>query len=237
MTNNPQNCAGKTSTWDKHHEGHSGYLAVNIANTNLAGWLSSAKPDIVMFMLGTNDVRTYGTADIIAAYTKMVGLMRGSNKGMKIIVRFSNFPSFLPPFPKTRPSISFYPTLTLSHSLTRIRILTPHLDLDLETRLGLSQNVKEKNIDVDIDKQVDLVIPFPSSDAKIKSLNAAIPAWAAAQNTSASPIYIADCNTGYNGQSMLRDGVHPNAAGDKLIAERLTPVLVDVVKRSLGIVA
>ncbi|KAL5325271.1 hypothetical protein ACEPPN_006396 [Leptodophora sp. 'Broadleaf-Isolate-01'] len=155
MTNNPQNCAGKTSTWDKHHEGHSGYLAVNIANTNLAGWLSSAKPDIVMFMLGTNDVRTYGTADIIAAYTKMV----------------------------------------------------------------------------------DLVIPFPSSDAKIKSLNAAIPAWAAAQNTSASPIYIADCNTGYNGQSMLRDGVHPNAAGDKLIAERLTPVLVDVVKRSLGIVA
>jgi len=39
-----------------------------------------------MFMLGTNDVNRYGTADIIAAYTKMVGLMRASNKGMKIIV-------------------------------------------------------------------------------------------------------------------------------------------------------
>ncbi|KAG4411091.1 hypothetical protein IFR04_015777 [Cadophora malorum] len=167
MTNNPQNCAGKTSTWDKHHEGHSGYLAVNIANTNLAGWLSSAKPDVVMFMLGTNDVNRYGTADIIAAYTKMVGLMRASNKGMKIIV--------------------------------------------------------------------DLVIPFPSADAKIKSLNAAIPAWAASQNTTASPIYIADCNTGYSGQSMLRDGVHPNAAGDRLIAERVTPVLVEVVRRSLGL--
>ncbi|KAH7311021.1 SGNH hydrolase [Rhexocercosporidium sp. MPI-PUGE-AT-0058] len=169
MTNNPQNCAGKTSTWDKHHEGHSGYQAVSIANTNLAGWLSSAKPDIVMFMLGTNDVRSYGTTDIINAYTKMVGLMRASNKGMKIIV--------------------------------------------------------------------DLVIPFPSSDAKIKSLNAAIPAWAAAQNTTASPIYIADCSTGYNGQSMLRDGVHPNAAGDKLIADRLSPVLIDAVRKSLGVSA
>ncbi|KAL2062229.1 hypothetical protein VTL71DRAFT_6495 [Oculimacula yallundae] len=165
MTNNPQNCAGKTTTWDKHHEGHSGYLAVNIANTNLTGWLSAAKPDVVMFMLGTNDVRSHGTGDIIAAYTKMVGLMRASNKGMKIIV--------------------------------------------------------------------DLVIPFPSSDAKIKSLNAAIPAWAAAQNTTVSPIYLVDCNTGFNGQSMLRDGVHPNAAGDKLIADRLSPMLVDVVKKSL----
>ncbi|KAH7372192.1 cellulose-binding protein [Cadophora sp. MPI-SDFR-AT-0126] len=167
MTNNPQNCVGKTSTWDKHHEGHSGYLAVNIANTNLAGWLSSAKPDIVMFMLGTNDVNSYGTADIIAAYTKMVGLMRSSNQGMKIIV--------------------------------------------------------------------DLPIPFPAVDAKIKSLVAAIPAWAASQNTTASPIYIADCNTGYNGQTMLRDGVHPNAAGDALIAQRVSPVLINAVKKSLGV--
>ncbi|KFZ03464.1 hypothetical protein V501_09366 [Pseudogymnoascus sp. VKM F-4519 (FW-2642)] len=86
MTNNPQNCQGN-SGWDMHHEGHSGYLAINIANTNLQGWLASAKPDVVMFMLGTNDVsQGKSTTDIIAAYTKMVQLMRASNPNMKIIV-------------------------------------------------------------------------------------------------------------------------------------------------------
>jgi lysophospholipase L1-like esterase len=90
MTNNPQNCVGKTSTWDKHHEGHSGYLAINIAANNLQGWLASAKPDVVMFMLGTNDIVQQGksTTDILAAYTKMVGQMRTSNPSMKIIVGF-----------------------------------------------------------------------------------------------------------------------------------------------------
>ena len=86
MTNNPQNCQG-SSGWDQGHEGHSGYLAINIANTNLVGWLSSAKPDIVMYMLGTNDiVGSRSVNDILAAYTKMVGQMRASNPRMRIIV-------------------------------------------------------------------------------------------------------------------------------------------------------
>jgi lysophospholipase L1-like esterase len=93
MSNNPQNCVGKTTSWDKHHEGHSGYLAINIAANNLQGWLASAKPDVVMFMLGTNDIVQQGksTSEILAAYTKMVALMRASNKGMRIIVRSSRF--------------------------------------------------------------------------------------------------------------------------------------------------
>ena len=88
MTNNPQNCVGKTSTWDKHHEGHSGYLAIDIANTNLPAWLASAKPDIVMFMLGTNDIvqKSKPITDIIAAYTKMLGQMRAVKPGVKVIV-------------------------------------------------------------------------------------------------------------------------------------------------------
>ena len=40
-----------------------------------------------MFMLGTNDVfRGRSTNDIIAAYTKMVNIMRAANPKMKIIV-------------------------------------------------------------------------------------------------------------------------------------------------------
>lgn len=79
-------CIG-TGPWDHHHEGHSGYTAVDIARNDLAGWLRAARPDVVMFMLGTNDV-THGhaTAAIIDAYTQMVGEMRGSNPGMRIIV-------------------------------------------------------------------------------------------------------------------------------------------------------
>lgn len=87
MTNNPQNCAAKATNWDKHHEGHSGYLAINIANTNLPGWLANTKPDIVMFMLGTNDIsNNKNTNDIVASYTKMVGQMRAVTPGVKVIV-------------------------------------------------------------------------------------------------------------------------------------------------------
>ncbi len=86
-TTNTQNCKAKDPSWDHHHEGHSGYLAINIANTNLVGWLAPTKPDIVMFMLGTNDVAQGRTTDaIIAAYTKMVGEMRAANAAVKIIV-------------------------------------------------------------------------------------------------------------------------------------------------------
>ena len=89
MTDNTQNCKSNATDgkFDLHHEGHSGYLAIDIANTDLVGWLSSAKPDVVMFMLGTNDVgRGHNTADILAAYTKMVTEMRASNPNMKILV-------------------------------------------------------------------------------------------------------------------------------------------------------
>lgn len=97
MTNNQQNCQGN-SGWDMHHEGHSGYLAIDIANNNLQGWLASSKPDVVMFMLGTNDI-TGGksSTEILAAYTKMVQLMRASNANMKIIVSALVPPS---PFPR-----------------------------------------------------------------------------------------------------------------------------------------
>jgi len=33
---------------------------------------------------------------------------------------------------------------------------------------------------------------------------------------------------------MLRDGVHPNLDGDKLIASRVGPLLLDYVKQSLA---
>jgi hypothetical protein len=88
QNSNPQNCKPNTANWDEHHEGHSGWLAIDIANNYLTKWMQSTPADIVMFMLGTNDVvRGHTTADIMAAYTKMVNIMRAANPKMKIIVR------------------------------------------------------------------------------------------------------------------------------------------------------
>lgn len=183
QNSNPQNCKPTTANWDQHHEGHSGWLAVDIANNYLTNWLKSTPADIVMFMLGTNDVfRGKSTNDIIAAYTKMVNIMRAANPKTKIIVR----PLFF--------------------------------QLPLPANKG----------------QVDLVIPLSlGSNSNIQALNARIPEWAKGLNSTESPIVIADCYTGYS-TSMLRDGVHPNLDGDKLIASRVGPLLLDYVKQSLA---
>ncbi|TDZ61799.1 hypothetical protein CTRI78_v004086 [Colletotrichum trifolii] len=160
MTNNQQNCRAQSGSFDLHHEGHSGYLSINIANQYLQGWLTSAKPDIVQFMLGTNDVaQGRSTSDIISSYTKMVGLMRSSNSQMKILV--------------------------------------------------------------------DLLIPLSFNGGGITTLNQEIARWAQQQNSTSSPITIADCSTnaGYTNE-MNRDGVHPNEQGDQLIARQIGPPLV-----------
>lgn len=87
MNNNVQGCTTQSPGFDVDHEGHSGWQAVDIANDHLEGWLQQSTPDVVQFMLGTNDVNNGRTTDaIIEAYTTMVNLMRASNPSMKIIV-------------------------------------------------------------------------------------------------------------------------------------------------------
>ncbi|KAL1879275.1 hypothetical protein Daus18300_001854 [Diaporthe australafricana] len=87
QNSNPQNCKPKTTNWDQHNEGHSGWLAIDIANSYIATWAKNTPADIVMFMLGTNDVtRGHTTAEITAAYTKIVQTVRQSNPKAKFIV-------------------------------------------------------------------------------------------------------------------------------------------------------
>lgn len=84
-------------------------------------------------------------------------------------------------------------------------------------------------------QQVDTVISSPYSQSGITALNNAIPAWATAQNTTASPIYIADVAAVFpSGSTDLRDGVHPNDAGDVVIANVLAPLVTWVIKSSTG---
>ena len=79
--------------------------------------------------------------------------------------------------------------------------------------------------------QVAQIIPATASyyQTGIKALNAAIPAWAKGLNTTQSPIWVVDQNTGMSA-SDERDGLHPNAAGDAKMAAKWYPALVNAIK-------
>ncbi|WP_199440477.1 cellulose binding domain-containing protein [Umezawaea beigongshangensis] len=77
---------------------------------------------------------------------------------------------------------------------------------------------------------VSKIIPMaPSScadcGARVVALNQAIPGWASGKSTARSPIVVVDQWTGFSTATDTHDGVHPNAAGDRKIADRLVPVV------------
>ncbi len=77
------------STYDRDNEGHSGFLAINIANNRqLVGWLQANPADVITMHLGTNDIvqQNKPVDQIIAAFTTLISVMRASNPNMKIIV-------------------------------------------------------------------------------------------------------------------------------------------------------
>jgi len=82
--------------------------------------------------------------------------------------------------------------------------------------------------------KIDKVIPL-GTNKLIDQINDAIPELVAKANSTESPIYIADCSTkvGFT-TAMLRDGVHPNAAGDKVMAQQIGPILVQLIKDKLA---
>ncbi|NGY64693.1 cellulase family glycosylhydrolase [Lentzea sp. NEAU-D13] len=153
-------------TYDGENEGHGGILATNIVRDNqLPGWLSSARPDVVLMHLGTNDVwSNIPAATILNAYTTMLGQMRASNPAIKLIVA--------------------------------------------------------------------QIIPMNPSNCsacgqRVVDLNAAIPGWAQANSTAASPITVVDQWTGFSTSADTTDGVHPNTTtGIQKIEARWYPAVV-----------
>jgi len=153
----------KDTKYDRDNEGHSGFLAINIANNKqLVGWLQKNPADVITMHLGTNDIvqQNKPVDQIIAAFTTLVDVMRASNPKMKIVVA-----QIIP-------------------------------------------------------------IGIGSFNTKIQDLNKAIIPWATKMNSTSSPIWIVDQNTGFSGSGDLRDGVHPNASGDKKMAAVWEPALV-----------
>lgn len=165
----PQGCG---FPYDGENEGHGGILVTNMAAQNqLPPWLAASRPDVVMMHLGTNDVWSgRPTAQILDAYTALVGQMRASNPGMKILVA-----QIIPMNPATCPQCA----------------------------------------------------------GRVVDLNDAIPGWAAQLSTAGSPIIVVDTWTGFDTGADTGDGVHPNAAGDRKLADTWHPVLAGVLDGTL----
>lgn len=87
MSNLQSKCT-RPANFDPNHEGHSGWQAYDIARNNIVGWVQNTKPDIVQFMLGTNDAVSGGRSvqTILDAYTTMLNAMRAANPNVKVIV-------------------------------------------------------------------------------------------------------------------------------------------------------
>lgn len=84
------NC--RDTKYDRDNEGHSGFLAINIANQRqLVGWLQRNPADVITMHLGTNDIvqQNKNVPDIIAAFTTLVQQMRDHNPRIKIVVCIS----------------------------------------------------------------------------------------------------------------------------------------------------
>lgn len=80
-------CTMDVPGFDRSHEGHRGWTASKVVDY-LQKWLwSAATPDVVQFMLGTNDIYQGRTSnEILDSYTSLIHIMRKTNPKMKIIV-------------------------------------------------------------------------------------------------------------------------------------------------------
>jgi lysophospholipase L1-like esterase len=87
MTDIQANCA-KPAGFQTKHEGHSGYQVYDVVRNNIAGWVRDTKPDVVQFMLGTNDVNIgkRNAQSIQDSYTGLVTALRAANPKVHIIV-------------------------------------------------------------------------------------------------------------------------------------------------------
>ncbi|EOA87591.1 hypothetical protein ACJQWK_08773 [Exserohilum turcicum] len=106
-------CAG--TNIDQDHEGHPGSLATDYAkNGNLTVWLDKNTPDVVLMLVGTNDVLIgkKPVSDILAAYDTLIAQMRAKNAKMQIV--FSNL---LPLDPARFPAAAVQGIVDLNNAL------------------------------------------------------------------------------------------------------------------------
>ena len=77
-----------------------------------------------------------------------------------------------------------------------------------------------------------LPIHVGTLESVVLDLNSRIPLWAAALSTSQSPIWVVDQHTGFE-RDDFRDGIHPNEVGDRKMAAKWYPAVVEAAQSVL----
>ncbi|GAA4628028.1 GDSL-type esterase/lipase family protein [Cellulomonas oligotrophica] len=101
---------------------------------------------------------------------------------------------------------------------------TPQQILDAYTTLVGQMRAVDPRVVVVVAQIIPVAPPTCAEcPARTQALNAAIPAWAAATSTAASPVRVVDHWTGWDPARDTGDGVHPNDAGTQRMAATWYP--------------
>ncbi|NED99616.1 DUF1349 domain-containing protein [Phytoactinopolyspora halotolerans] len=99
--------------------------------------------------------------------------------------------------------------------------ITPEIAAErVDTAIARARNVKP-----DLAILIAEIPPDSMNTAKVTAYNAELRTLAANRTSGASPIHTVDMNTGYEVAVHAYDGLHPNAVGDRLIADRWAEAL------------
>jgi lysophospholipase L1-like esterase len=125
---------GPVSLGDKQHEGHAGWRIDQI-DANVTGWLNSAQPEVVLLMIGTNDMlQEFDATNAPARLSALIDKITEHSPALQVIVaslpplsspianqRVLNFNAAIPNIVSAKTAngkkvafVDMYPALTLS---------------------------------------------------------------------------------------------------------------------------
>lgn len=121
----------------------------------------------------------------------------------------------------------YTPDVVLMHLGTNDLIYNKGINKTIERIELIVNQLRADNKEVAI--LLAKITPIPSTYAPVdstKKFNSLIPALATKLSTPTSPVIVVDINSGYNPDTHTYDGLHPNQAGEKIIAKRWFDVIV-----------
>jgi len=190
----------KDNQYDKDSEGHSGFQAIDIASKKQTDGWLKKNPADVVTV-------HLGTNDL--AYNHPVGDIIKAFTSILTSIRAANpkmkiivrIPSDSSDTLKPTPRAAFV------HCTTEYIMLTP----------------------VQVAQIIPMMKDHAKQDASAITLNQQLVTWARGLNRTESPIWIVDQHTGMTSSDM-RDGLHPNDAGDVKMANVFYPALLTAFK-------